>query len=54
MTTDTAPIKVFYSYAHEDEALRRTLETHLTSTPGSQAFYVVSAGTIRRTELTRW
>ncbi len=31
MTTDTTPIKVFYSYAHEDEALRKTLETHLST-----------------------
>jgi len=30
MTAATRPIKVFYSYAHEDETLRKTLETHLS------------------------
>jgi internalin A len=24
------PVRVFYSYAHEDEALRNALETHLS------------------------
>src|SRR5436853_5847987 len=31
MTTQQNPIKVFLSYAHEDESLLRELETHLSS-----------------------
>ena len=30
MTTEAEPIKVFYSYSHEDEELRKLLETHLS------------------------
>ncbi len=27
----TSPIRIFYSYAHEDEPLRKELEKHLSS-----------------------
>ena len=30
MTTDTKPIKVFYSYSHEDRKRRETLGDHLS------------------------
>jgi hypothetical protein len=30
MTDSSPPIEVFYSYAHEDEALRAELEKHLS------------------------
>jgi hypothetical protein len=30
MTGSSTPIEVFYSYAHEDEALRAELEKHLS------------------------
>jgi hypothetical protein len=30
MTGSPTPIEVFYSYAHEDEALRAELEKHLS------------------------
>lgn len=29
--SSTSPIRIFYSYAHEDELLRKELEKHLSS-----------------------
>lgn len=30
MSGSSTPVEVFYSYAHEDEAFRNTLEKHLS------------------------
>ena len=38
MVAAPQPLEIFYSYAHEDEALRDTLEKHLSQLKASKRY----------------